>query len=286
MKKILSMLLVMLLTVQSLFAGGSFIEAISEASDTERGIAQAKERAQEEQWLSNRTQNIRARLQQVAAQPTTNALLDDVHNAIDPENPEANANFWKYCIKPSLFLNLINKHLLSSLVLFRYIQVAFGIELDQFKTWSVTQLFMLYQTLYSLPRTFVQYTKQLFRQAVAFGNKNILGYMYWSRPYRVYICDSAFNYGQFAGTVVHEMSHIFDANTAIQKQWQSQFYKLSSGRYVYTSSPPTGYGCTSIKEDIAESVRCYWADGESMKKRCPERYEFIRQYVMSGAEYR
>ncbi len=317
MKKILALLLVMLLTVQSVFASGAFIGSIYQARNT--GVVRTlegnnnrnvpiessgfskevldrkgsfhditpngQETVAEEQWVNQHTNDIRYRLQQRAAQPTMNALINDVHNAIDPDNPES-AGFWKYCIKPSLFLSLINKNLLSSLVLFRYITAAFGIELDQFKMWSVTQLFALYQTLYSLPRAFVQYTKQLFRQAVAFGNRNILGYMYWSRPYRIYICNSAFSYGQFAGTVVHEMAHIFDANADVQTRWKQQFYKLSSGRYVFTSAPPTSYGCTNIKEDIAESVRYYWSDGAAMKKQCPERYEFIRQYIMQGAEYR
>ncbi|MFZ2958284.1 MAG: hypothetical protein WA705_15455 [Candidatus Ozemobacteraceae bacterium] len=160
--------------------------------------------------------------------------------------------------------------------------------IDGICTWTQKQLFELYKTLYSLPKTFSKYLLQLTREKVAFNNPNILGYMYWNRPSQIYICDSAFSYGVFSGTTIHEMAHLFTAQKPqLETQWRESFYvKNSAGQYSFKTTPPTSYGCTNIREDIAESVRSYWVDGESMKRLCPDRYEFVRKYFMDNVEYR
>ena len=180
---------------------------------------------------------------------------------------------------------------LSSTLLKNLVKGFFGVTLSDISgvdRWTQTQLVSLYTTLYSLPKTFSKYLTQLVREKLGFNSTNILGYMYWSQPFKAIICDSAFNYKAFAETLVHEMGHIYSAKTpGLESKWQAAFYtKNSAGRYTPIAAPPTSYGATSIKEDMAESVKYYWLNGAGMKTKCPDRYEFVRQYIMDSYEYR
>jgi hypothetical protein len=47
----------------------------------------------------------------------------------------------------------------------------------------------------------------------------------------------------------------------------------------------SGYGIKNPWEDFAESVTAYRYTGADFKKRCPEKYNFIKSKVMNGIEY-
>jgi hypothetical protein len=90
------------------------------------------------------------------------------------------------------------------------------------------------------------------------------------------------NDSDFAGTTVHEMTHAFqNKNLAIERQWETQFWNGNSPK----SSSVSDYGNTNASEDMAESVREYWQNGAAMKSSQPERYQFVKQFVMGGKEY-
>lgn len=95
----------------------------------------------------------------------------------------------------------------------------------------------------------------------------------------------------FKRTLVHEMTHCFQ-NTypQIYQNWSRKFWP--GGRLV--GSCPTGYGRTQPAEDMAESVATYWTGGtirngvfvsKSGAVMDLERYNFIKQYIMSGKEF-
>lgn len=174
-------------------------------------------------------------------------------------------------------------------LLFTLIRSVFGVRmLSQPSAWSHEELLQLYTILYSLPRSFVKYCTALQRVGVAFGQKNILGYMYWSQPQQIYIAQSAFNYRVFPDTVVHEMAHSLTARTpGFETTWRDAFYSKSKNNvYVSNEKLPTAYAASSVREDIAECISCYVVQGARLKLSSPQRYEYLKNHVFGGREYR
>jgi len=146
--------------------------------------------------------------------------------------------------------------------------------------WSQRQLEEANKVLATLPEGFRSSTKSIQRDA-AYMSPGVLGYVRMGIP-TVHMLNSSCYDRTFQGTLVHEMTHTFQANNMhLVNSWKSQFW--SGGR----PNPPSvsGYGNTQAVEDFAESVRTYWQSGAAMKKSQPARYEFIRKHVMGGTEY-
>lgn len=147
-------------------------------------------------------------------------------------------------------------------------------------TWSQRQLEEANKVLATLPAGFRSNTRTIQRDA-QFMSPGVLGYVRMGIP-TVHLLNSSCYDKTFQGTLVHEMTHTFQANNPqLVNAWKNQFW--SSGRpNPYSVS---SYGNTQPVEDFAESVRSYWQNGANMKKSQPERYEFVRRYVMEGSEY-
>jgi len=168
----------------------------------------------------------------------------------------------------------------------RLIQVRFGIKTLEGSntTWSKRQLEETFKVLNSLPASFRWYTKNLQRDAMFQNSPNILGWVQMGVP-TVHITNAACREGIFQGTIVHEMTHCFQAaNPEIAQKWEAKFWPWGK---LFGPRPPSvsEYGNSQPMEDMAESVRAYWANGPLMKVQQPERYEFIRKYVMGGVTF-
>jgi len=147
-------------------------------------------------------------------------------------------------------------------------------------TWSQKQLEEANKVLATLPAAFRSNTKTIQRDAV-FQSAGVLGYVRMGIP-TVHLLNSTCYQGTFQGTLVHEMTHTFQANNPqLVRSWQQQFWMSGKPNPSSVSS----YGNTQPVEDFAESVRQYWQAGARMKQSNPARYEFIRQNVMGGKEY-
>ena len=148
-------------------------------------------------------------------------------------------------------------------------------------TWSLRQLEEANKVLAALPASFRGNTKNIQRDSV-FRSPGVLGYVRMGIP-TVHLMNSAMSMGTFQGTLVHEMTHTFQANNpGLTSMWQSMFW--ANGR-----SPNPGsvsqYGNSQPVEDYAESVRTYFQAGSRMKSSHPDRYAFIRDNVMGGKEF-
>ncbi|MCI9092720.1 MAG: minor capsid protein [Coprobacillus sp.] len=77
-------------------------------------------------------------------------------------------------------------------------------------------------------------------------------------------------------TYNHETAHILDYKGVISKsnEWLSMVEK--------DKSIPTDYAKVSIREDFAESIAEYAINKEAFKKKCPNRYKFIKELFNSG----
>lgn len=152
--------------------------------------------------------------------------------------------------------------------------------------WSLSQLKQTYELLTKLPPSFTANTKMIQRIASTSLGANVGGYVSSGAP-RVYLTNHGTNSMTFV--LVHEMAHCFHfAQSGVFAQWQSQFW---GGRNGYSgsgnqiSSSVSSYGNSNSMEDFAESVRAYYMNGASMKRTHPDRYEFVKKYVMAGVEY-
>ncbi|RCK80202.1 MAG: hypothetical protein OZSIB_3384 [Candidatus Ozemobacter sibiricus] len=150
-------------------------------------------------------------------------------------------------------------------------------------SWSQRQLEEANKVLATLPAGFRSCTTKIQRDRM-FQSPNVLGYVRMGVP-TVHLMDSACKQGTFQGTLVHEMTHCFQAkHPEITQLWKKTFWPMGG---LLGPWPPSvsSYGNSSYLEDMAESVRAYWQDGPAMKARQPKRYEFIKTYVMSGREF-
>jgi len=152
--------------------------------------------------------------------------------------------------------------------------------------WSLSQLQQTYQTLTKLPPSFIAQTNMIQRISTTNLGPNVGGYVSSGAP-RVYVTDHGTRSMTFV--LVHEMAHCFHfAKRDVFAQWESQFWggrSGYSGRGTQVSPSVSSYGNGNSMEDFAESVRAYYMSGPSMKRTHPDRYEFIKKYVMAGVEY-
>jgi hypothetical protein len=152
--------------------------------------------------------------------------------------------------------------------------------------WSLSQLKQTYELLTKLPPSFIAQTNMIQRISTTNLGANVGGYVSSGAP-RVYLTNHGTNSMTFV--LVHEMAHCFHfAKSDVFAQWQSKFW---GGRNGYSgsgnqvSSSVSSYGNSNSMEDFAESVRAYYMSGASMKQTHPDRYEFVKKYVMAGVEY-
>ncbi|HOT77227.1 MAG TPA: hypothetical protein PK467_15690 [Candidatus Wallbacteria bacterium] len=152
--------------------------------------------------------------------------------------------------------------------------------------WSLSQLQQAYQTLTKLPPSFIAQTNMIQRISTTNLGPNVGGYVSSGAP-RVYVTDHGTRSMTFV--LVHEMAHCFHfAKRDVFAQWESQFWggrSGYSGRGTQLSPSVSSYGNGNSMEDFAESVRAYYMNGPSMKRTHPDRYEFVKKYVMAGVEY-
>lgn len=149
--------------------------------------------------------------------------------------------------------------------------------------WNDPQLDRAYKVLSALPSGFRKCTKTIVRDKF-YRSSSVLGYVRMGIP-TVHLLNSCCKENTFQGTLVHEMAHCFQAaNTKINALWASTFWPRGKAGGPKSSSV-SSYGNTQPIEDFAESVRVYFQSGSSMKARYPDRYDFIKRYVMSGREY-
>ena len=149
--------------------------------------------------------------------------------------------------------------------------------------WSKRQLEEANKVLATLPASFVRNTTSIQRDSV-FQSKSVLGYVRMGIP-TVHLLNSSCRQGTFQGTLVHEMTHCFQAkHPQIAQLWEKSFWPY--GRFLGAHpGSVSSYGNSSPLEDMAESVRTFWQAGKQMKAQQPKRYEFIKKYVMNGREF-
>lgn len=149
--------------------------------------------------------------------------------------------------------------------------------------WNDPQLDRAYKVLAKLPAGFRKFTKTIVRDKF-YRSASVLGYVRLGIP-TVHLLNSCCKENTFQGTLVHEMTHCFQASNAkINALWNSTFWPKGRSAGPKSSSV-SSYGNTQPIEDFAESVRVYFQSGSAMKSRYPDRYDFIKRYVMSGREF-
>lgn len=167
-----------------------------------------------------------------------------------------------------------------------YMQAQFGItpKSGSNAVWSQAQLEAANKVLATLPASFRSATKSIQRDVAFNGKSGVLGWVQMGNP-TVHLTNAACKVGVFEGTLVHEMTHTFQAaNPQVAKDWEKTFWPL--GKWIGPiPRSVTSYGNTEPLEDMAESVRLYWENGAWMKKNQPKRYEFIKTQVMAGKEF-
>jgi hypothetical protein len=174
----------------------------------------------------------------------------------------------------------------STDTLVHFIQAAFGIEASSdTASWEASELHMAGQVLKTLPPYFRQATTGIIR-VKAGRSSGVAGYVEMNVAPIVHITDVGAYYKVFSGYLVHEMTHCFQmSHKDILNKWEDRFWDS----FLFWSDPNTpsvsDYGNTNPKEDMAESMRKYWEDGPYLKRNYPDRYEFLKTYVMNGVEY-
>jgi hypothetical protein len=94
------------------------------------------------------------------------------------------------------------------------------------------------------------------------------------------------NMRQLEGTAIHEIAHALlkDQRPAFLKA--TPYWKNDEERsgVVGAEAPPSQYGRTNAREDLAESVMFFFMDPLTLRTRCPERYAWIEALVMSWSD--
>ena len=147
--------------------------------------------------------------------------------------------------------------------------------------WTEAQLKEAMKVLGDLPDRFRSFTKKIVRDKIFKNNPRILGYVRMGIP-TVTVLDGAVKNGLFARTIAHELTHCFQAaNKSVAYKWESAFWQNGKPK------PPsvTSYGNTEPLEDMAESVAEYYMNGGRLKSIQPDRYAFIKNYIMDGHEF-
>lgn len=91
-------------------------------------------------------------------------------------------------------------------------------------------------------------------------------------------------------TIIHEIGHNigshFDLDTS--SEWLNMSgWVNKDGKWKATKEDQTIslYGQTNPAEDFAESIVAYRYNPQNLKKRSPEKYNFIKKYAFQGIEY-
>ncbi len=149
-------------------------------------------------------------------------------------------------------------------------------------TWSSAQKDAAQAVFDSLPAEFRKATRMIVREPNSSRTANFLGYIRTDSTDVIHMTDLIKDPAQFQRVLVHEMAHAYDySHPELLERWKSIFWK--SGQPSPPS--PSAYGNTSPREDFAESVRDYWAYPQDLKRNHPDRYLFIRNFVMAGKEF-
>lgn len=151
------------------------------------------------------------------------------------------------------------------------IRKEFGVALDG--PWSADSLRAIYRTLTVLPKEFRKWNTSMSRmgEAGSLGGLGTVGAPGWIRIYGAAFRDDPTG----IRVIVHEMAHNFQGNAGVLAKWEREIKGPSCTRY----------GDTNRHEDMAESISYYYTKPALLKKRFPERYEFIRTNVMDGREF-
>lgn len=109
---------------------------------------------------------------------------------------------------------------------------------------------------------------------------------------------------QFAGTFVHELTHaqqfynpinnsIFDnpyENPLVIKYAEITGWIINArNRSSYNISEklyPSEYSKKNVLEDMSEASKFYYCNGNYLKENFPERYEFLKEHLFNGRQYR
>lgn len=195
------------------------------------------------------------------------------------------------------------------------IKVKYGISLlENGSAWNELQLRLSEKVFSSLPDSFLRCTQSIVREPLPPHGKSQRIAAYVRMPQKkIHILDLGVSMPEqyriafekvnkrppknkevigyiadkYPGYLVHEMTHCFqNANPSVLNAWKKLF--------DYTESP-TKYGKNNHLEDMAESVRLYWSGGRIYKNEFVadsgdvmdiERYNFIKENIMRGREYR
>ena len=93
-------------------------------------------------------------------------------------------------------------------------------------------------------------------------------------------------------TLVHEVGHNLHQKIAPPKfsEWMglsSWVKKGDTWEYdLFGSCMTSKYSMTSPQEDFAETASAYRYNGRALLARCPAKYNFMKDYVFAGVEYR
>lgn len=148
--------------------------------------------------------------------------------------------------------------------------------------WSASELRQMRDVLARLPAGFRRCTTVIQSNGRIYGPRFECAGLYDPATGLMRISKTCLADGSFRGTLVHEMTHAFQrSNPNIEQQWTRLFW---AGNRPRTSSI-SDYGNTNPAEDMAECVRVYFEDSATLRAQDPARYNFIKQYIMSGQEY-
>lgn len=159
---------------------------------------------------------------------------------------------------------------------------------DGTSSWTLESLKSVYAAFLRLPKTFLAFTKTIERISTTSLGANIGGYVNSGSPSKIYLTNLGAQV-DLVGVIVHEMTHCFHLmNNGVMNSFINQFWGARNsytGQITQKSSSVSAYGNTNPYEDLAESVRVYYMSASSMKSKYPDRYAFIKQYVMNGSEF-
>ncbi|MBF0544949.1 MAG: hypothetical protein HQM08_10970 [Candidatus Riflebacteria bacterium] len=156
---------------------------------------------------------------------------------------------------------------------------------DDSAEWKANELNMANELFNKLPLPFRICTKGI-RRVKEGSSPQVAGYVEMNVAPIVYITNSGASYKVFSGYLAHEMTHCFQmSHPDILSAWEKQFWTSSFFISEPKTAPVSDYGAESPKEDMAESVRLYCTHSSLLKSSFPDRYEFVKKYIMNESEF-
>ncbi|MBF0407057.1 MAG: hypothetical protein HQM10_06875 [Candidatus Riflebacteria bacterium] len=152
------------------------------------------------------------------------------------------------------------------------------------RDWSREYELYVFSALISkLPPSFTSCTSEIRRDEVGIKSKKAAGWVDMdSPPPVIHLTDIGANSGCLDEIFIHEMTHCFQMkHRDITQKWKDKFW----GWFSPNTPSVTDYGNSAVVEDMAESVKKYWSDGPWLQSNFPDRYEFIKTYIMNGKEF-